>query len=228
MAQASFRHELKHSITLADYYALRPRLGAITRPDPHAGPDGTYRVRSVYFDTPSDRALREKLDGVSNRDKFRIRRYIGADHLIRLERKSKRNGLCQKTSALLTQQQCQLLLAGDIEWMVHSQNPLILTLYAKMRYEQLRPRTVVDYQREPFIYAPGNVRLTFDSDIRTGLNATDLLKDNLSLVPTGQPGILLLEVKYDAFLPDIIRDAIQLHNRHAEAFSKYAACRIYG
>ena len=97
----------------------------------------------------------------------------------------------------------------------------------KMRTQGLRPKTVVDYTREPFVYRPGNVRVTFDYGIRTGLGCTDFLDPGLVTVPAGDAPILM-EVKWDAFLPDLIRDAIQLTGRRSAAFSKYAQCRIYG
>ncbi len=96
-----------------------------------------------------------------------------------------------------------------------------------MRTQGLRPKTVVDYTREPFVYRPGNVRVTFDYGIRTGLMCTDFLNPGLVTVPAGDAPILM-EVKWDAFLPDLIRDAIQLTGRRSAAFSKYAQCRIYG
>lgn len=91
----------------------------------------------------------------------------------------------------------------------------------------LRPKTIVDYTREPFVFAPGNVRVTLDYNIRTGLQCTDFLNPNCITVPAGDTAIIL-EVKWDEFLPDIIRDAVQLSNCRSGAFSKYAVCRIYG
>jgi hypothetical protein len=91
----------------------------------------------------------------------------------------------------------------------------------------LRPKTIVDYTREPFVYAPGNVRVTMDYNIRTGLLCTDFLNPSRITVPAGDAPIIL-EVKWDEYLPDIIRDAVQLEGRRVAAFSKYAACRIYG
>ena len=85
----------------------------------------------------------------------------------------------------------------------------------------------MDYTREPFVYAPGNVRVTLDYDIRTGLGCVDFLDQACVTVPAGE-AVSILEVKWDAFLPGIIRDAVGLPNRRAGAFSKYAACRIYG
>lgn len=223
---AQFRHEWKHEISLSDRIAIRRRLRAVARADSHAA-NGSYLVRSLYFDSPADRALREKLDGVSRREKFRIRCYNGDPSLIHLEKKSKRGGLGTKAQAELSAAEARAIVEGDLDWMPGSGRPLVQELYSKMRGQGLRPRAIVDYTREPFVYAPGNVRVTLDYDIRTGLGCTDFLNPDCPTVPAGEAATIL-EVKWDEFLPDIIRDAVQLEGRRAAAFSKYAACRIYG
>ena len=221
-----YRHEWKHEISYADLLAIRQRLRAVAECDPHAE-NGRYLIRSLYFDNLSDKALREKIDGVNLREKFRIRYYNGDPSVIHLEKKSKRAGLGTKYSAELTKDEAQSIVDGELDWMMSSGRPLVQELYCKMRYQGLRPKTIVDYTREPFIYRPGNVRVTFDYDIRTGLSCTDFLNPDCVTIPAGDAPILL-EVKWDAFLPSVIRDAVQTPGRHAEAFSKYAQCRIYG
>ena len=221
-----YRHEWKHPISSTDLLILRQRLGAVMQPDGHAI-DGKYFVRSLYFDTPTDTALREKLDGVSRREKFRIRYYNGDTGLIRLEKKSKLAGLGSKQSANLTAQQAQSIVDGDLDWMLSSDQPLLRELYSKMRWQRLRPKTIVDYTREPFVYPPGNVRVTIDYDIRTGLGCTDFLNPDCPTVPAGDSPIIL-EVKWEEYLPEAIRAAVQLESRSVCAFSKYAQCRIYG
>ena len=226
MNVTDYRHEWKHPISAADMLVLRQRLRAVMRPDDNAV-DGRYFVRSLYFDTPSDTALREKLDGVNRREKFRIRLYNQDTGFIRLEKKSKLAGLGNKQSTLLTPRQAQSIVDGDLDWMRYCQDGLVQELYSKMRTQQLRPKTIVDYTREPFVYPPGNVRVTLDYDIRTGLSCTDFLNPDCPTVPAGDSPVIL-EVKWDAFLPDVIRSAIQLEGRRVSAFSKYAQCRIYG
>lgn len=221
-----YRHEWKHEISLSDRIAIRQRLQAIARADEHAA-GGRYLIRSLYFDNLADKALREKIDGVNQREKFRIRYYNGDVSVIHLEKKSKRSGLGTKTAAELSAAEAQAIVDGDLSWMPAGGRPLVQELYHKMRAQGLRPRTIVDYTREPFVYAPGNVRVTLDYDIRTGLRCTDFLNPNCVTIPAGEP-VTILEVKWDAFLPDIIRDAVQLEGRRAAAFSKYAQCRIYG
>lgn len=223
---AAYRHEWKHELNRAQMMAIRSRLAAVARRDPHAV-DGKYLIRSLYFDNLQDKALREKLEGVNMREKFRIRYYNGNTDLIHLEKKSKINNLGTKFSAALTAEQVQRILDGDLAWMPEEGNPLIMELYCKMRYQGLRPQTIVDYTREPFIYAPGNVRVTFDYDIRTSLSCEDFLRADCVTIPAGDAP-MLMEVKWDAFLPSIIRDLVQEPNVRSDSFSKYAQCRVYG
>lgn len=218
-----YRHEWKHEISHGDVPVLRSRLRAVASPDGH-GENGTYHIRSLYFDTPTDRVLREKIDGVSRREKFRLRRYGGG--LIRLEKKSKLGGLCAKEQAPVTEEEVRALLAGDTDWMRSSGRDLVWELYQKMHTQLLRPRVIVEYAREAYVYAPGNVRVTLDANIRTGLGGTDFLAPDCVTVPASEA--VVLEVKWDAFLPGCIRSAVQLEGRRTAAFSKYAVCRRYG
>lgn len=223
--QIQYRHEWKHEISYSDLLAIRSRLGAVALPDPHAA-DGKYMIRSIYFDNLRDKALREKVDGVNRREKFRIRFYNMDTSFISLEKKSKINGLGTKYSARLTLEEARKIADGDLDWMMESGRPLVEELYCKMASQGLRPRTIVDYTREPYIYGPGNVRVTFDYDIRTGLMNTGFLDPDCVTVPAGDAGIIL-EVKWDNYLPSVIKDCVQTPGRRVTALSKYAQCRIY-
>lgn len=219
------RHEWKHEINHCDLLMIRQRLRAVMEQDAHAV-NGQYVVRSLYFDDLWDTALREKLDGVNCREKFRIRCYNHDLSVIHLEKKSKRNGLGRKQTAELTSAEAQSIVDGDTRWMADDPRSLVRELYLKMQTRGLRPKTIVDYTREPFVYGPGNVRVTLDYDIRTGLRSEDFLNPSCVTVPAPNAPVIL-EVKWDRFLPDVIRDAVQLNNRRTAAFSKYAACRMY-
>ena len=228
MEPMKFRHELKYYINEADYLTIKKRLSAIAETDCHADESGTYKIRSLYFETPSDRVLKEKVNGVNNREKFRIRMYDNDTSFIRLEKKTKINGFCNKIDAPVTQEQCERLASGDTSWMKESEHALLIELYAKMKYEQLRPKTIVDYVREPFIYRPGNVRVTLDSQIMTGVHVKDMFNPTLPMVRTHGTNIIIMEIKYDHFLPDIIQNLVRIQNRKTTAFSKYAAARMFG
>lgn len=221
----AYRHEYKHVLNTADAQVLRMRLEKALRHDSHAGSDGRYHIRSLYFDNYRDKALREKINGVDGREKFRLRYYNGDASYILLEKKSKRGSLSEKRSVRLTRPEVQRILEGDCGWMITDSRALLVELYSKQQSQLLRPATVVDYIREPFVYPAGNVRITLDSDIRTGIRSTDFFNPSLPTVPA--QSAILLEVKYDGFLPDIVRALLQLQSRRETAFSKYAACRMY-
>lgn len=221
-----FRHEWKHEISYVDMLSLRSRLSAVMQRDSHAV-NGRYKIRSLYFDNLRDKALLEKINGVNTREKFRIRYYNDDLSLILLEKKSKINGLCCKEQADITLEEARFIAGKDMESLSKSEKPLVKELCYKMRTEGLEPKTIADYIREPFVYAPGNIRVTLDYDIRTGLAGTDFLTPDCVMVPAGNAPIIL-EVKWDEFLPAVIRDVVQVPGTHTSAFSKYAACRIYG
>ena len=218
------RYELKDLLTPVQYALLQTRIKWVMQPDAHAV-DGKYLIRSLYFDTPTNKALNEKQDGLSRRHKFRIRYYNGNKDIIHLEKKCKVGGVGLKVSANLTEAQAQSIVDGDIAWMEKSDNELIKELYYRMTSERLEPKVIVDYTREPFIYGPGNVRVTLDYDVRTGLRNTDFLDTECLTVPAA-PGRCIMEVKWDEFLPDIIQDAVQLPHASLGSFSKFENCRI--
>ena len=220
------RHELKHQIAPQEDLVLTHRLRKLFPRDGHAGADGSYRVTSLYFDTPYDTALRKKLDGVDRREKFRLRYYGASPAFLKLEKKYKVNGLCGKRSARLTLHEVERLLAGEDAFLLERGEPLLAELYHKLRGTLLRPRTVVCYDREAFLYAPGNVRVTLDRNLRTcGDSAGFLSPAGFAHKPLD--GVTVLEVKYDAFLPDLVRLAVQTPDRRAGACSKYALCRRF-
>jgi hypothetical protein len=181
-------------------------------------------VQSLYFDTWRDKALREKLDGVNRREKFRIRMYNGNADFIRLEKKMKINGLCYKESDVLTKEQAQKIIEGDILWILDEQRPLLVDLYCKMKGEGLEPKKCVEYMREAFIYESGNVRITFDRAVKSG--KTDFFAEKSSRISVGD-GTMLMEVKFDEYIPSFIVNLLQLKSRRTNAFSKYALSRIY-
>ena len=220
-----FRHEWKHLISWEDMMVLRSRLRAVAEADKHTV-GGKYYIRSLYFDNLSDRVLREKLDGVNVREKYRIRYYNLDPSVMFLEKKCKQSGVGYKLQTRLSPDQAAAIVAGDIGWMKNSQDGLITQFYSAICSQELRPKTIVDYTREPFTYAPGNVRVTLDYDIRTGLGCVDFLNPECITIPAGDE--IVLEVKWDEFLPSIIRSAVQLDHARTTSFSKYQACRRFG
>ena len=220
-----YRHEWKTEISYQDALLLRSRLDAVCDHDPHVGPDGCYHIRSIYFDNPDDKALRDNITGAAHRQKFRIRYYNGDLSFIQLEKKCKDNSLGYKLSASLSTADVQRIIDGDFGFLLERDDPLLRDLGEQMLHGLYAAKSIVEYSRIPYIYTAGNVRVTLDYDIRTGLWNRDFLDWNSLTIPAAD--ICLLEVKYDSFIPDVIRDIVQLGNRRIGAFSKYAASRMF-
>ena len=221
-----FRHEYKHEINYADMLTLSQRLSAVLKHDESAE-NGKYIVKSLYFDNLSDKALRDKINGMAKREKFRIRYYNNNTSKINLEKKSKQDDLGVKQYAPLTEDEVMKIISGDYHFMAEDDSrPVLSELYFKILSEGLFPRTIVNYKREAFVFPAGNVRVTLDCDIRTSPDVSDFLSPDCITIPIESP--VILEVKWDNFLPDIIKDIVQLEGRRTTSFSKYSASRIYG
>lgn len=233
LQEPRYRHELKYSIGYGDFLALRGRLKAVMQRDPHTGADGRYSIHSIYFDNYHDKALREKEDGVPQREKFRIRYYNSDLEHLTLEKKIKHNSLCMKCSEPLSPAVCRRLLDGPApdnpaDGLLPADGPLLAELLVKMNTQLLRPRVLVSYLREPYIYPLGNVRVTFDMNVRSTMYHRGFLEENAADIRADDPGSMIMEVKYDDFLPSVISDIIQSDGIRQQAFSKYGACRRYG
>lgn len=228
MKDKKFRHEIKHYINQSDYIAIKNRLIQIMNLDKNANTNNEYKIRSLYFDNYKDKVLMDKINGINFREKFRIRFYNDDYSFIKLEKKSKINGLCSKESELITKEECENIIRGDIDFLRESKKALFVEFYSKIKSDLLRGRSIVDYTREAYIYKAGNVRITFDKKIRTGICSRNIFDKNLPTIEAIDNNIIVLEVKFDEFLPQIIQDIIQTNDRRASAISKYAASRIYG
>ena len=228
MNKQKFRHEIKHFINYSDFLQIKNRLRFVAKKDTSSGNIKQYKIRSLYFDNLYDKALLEKINGINNREKYRLRYYNDDPSFIRLEKKSKINGLCQKQSVIITKDECNKILNNDLDWIKERKKPILLEFYSKSNYLLLKPKNIVDYFREAYIYEPGNVRITFDMNVKTGLYSNDFFNSDLPTAEVVKNNTIILEVKYDEFLPEIISELIQTNNREATAISKYASSRIYG
>ena len=222
-----YRHELKYEVTAAQLLMLKNRINHLIPADSHAGPGGGYTIRSLYFDDMNDRCLRENEDGTDPREKFRIRIYNHSSERITLECKRKERGKTLKTSCPLTVEQTKLLMAGQILPDIASQPPLLRKLTLQMMTRRLRPVVIVEYERIPYVYRNGNVRITLDTNISSSSAVGCFLDEQIPKRPVQSTGQQLLEVKYDEYLPDFIYRNLQLHSLRQTAFSKYYICRKY-
>ena len=222
-----YRHEFKYPVSTAQIALLENRIRPFMSPDPHAGPDGVYSIRSLYFDDWENSCYYENENGTEPREKFRIRIYNHSAAHITLECKRKEHGMTQKTACPLTLQQAECLLQDAHLSDPADLPPLLRKLDLLRQLKHVHPVIVVEYQRSPFIYRDGNVRVTFDCNISSSTQIGQLFSSYLPVRPILSSGQHLMEVKYDSFLPDFIYRSLNLGSLRQTAFSKYYLCRKY-
>lgn len=202
------------------------RLDVVLHRDRHTGPDGRYKIRSIYFDDYWNTAYEEKLMGISDRKKYRIRFYNDQDDVIHLEckRKSGSGSYIHKSSAPLTREETEKILTGDYGFLLKHENPLCQQFYVQCICRILRPRIIVDYEREPFVMVTGDVRITFDKDVRAAAFMGDGFDPKLPALHVLEPGKLIMEVKFTELLPDIVKRILPPRSSELAAVSKYVLC----
>ena len=223
------RHELKYFINERQYFVLSGVLDGILERDPNGDEYNEYHIRSLYFDTIFNSALLDKIAGVQNRDKYRIRIYNFSDKVIKLECKTKVGNLISKRSLSIPKLLCEQLIAGDPAGLETTRSGLLNDMYREMTVNLLRPVVLVDYVREAYLHPAEEVRITFDKQLRTGLWSKDLFNPYVPTVPPLDKNLMILEVKYNRILPSYIRDILNTYCQGAQlsAISKYTWCRRF-
>ncbi|MDQ8736275.1 polyphosphate polymerase domain-containing protein [Paenibacillus sp. LHD-38] len=219
------RHELKYYLHPQEYLTLRQRVSALLPLDSHAIGEEGYGIRSLYFDGPQDNALFDKTNGIFRRHKYRIRIYNGSDRTIKLERKNKFGEYVNKESASLSREDYDRILNGDSTCLQSSAVQLVQDFYRSLKHEDYRPAAIVDYTREAYVYEHGDVRITFDKRLAAGINTYDLFDPGLILTEALDSTRTILEVKYNEYLPEMIRVLANPHASNRSAISKYVICR---
>ena len=219
--EKNFRHEYKYLISRGSAELLKRRLKGFMKQDPHAGPTGQYTIRSLYFDDFSANAFYDKVSGVDNRTKYRIRCYNYSDKIFKLEKKEKLGHLTRKTAQKLTLAEVQAIQENP-RLFVGNSLAEELRLYCASRGG--RPMVLVDYDRTPFICTDGNTRITIDENLRTLPYRGDLFASHDAMVPVMESGEVILEVKFDDFLPGYLNDCLADIPKVPMAISKFAMC----
>ena len=223
-----YRHEYKYFIDNGQRKILLIKAGALMKPDPNVGSDGSYIIRSLYFDDLSDTCFYQNESGYDPRAKYRLRYYNDNPSFIRLEKKIKRRGMTLKRCCDLTEEEAGILVSGgfpDISSDMPDEKRRLLT---EVMTQALIPKVIVPYRRSPFVYTAGNVRITFDSEITSSDETGKFLNSGYRQFPVLQPGMSILEVKWDELLPSHIKGVMQLDSLRWSTFSKYYTCRLTG
>ena len=224
----SYRHEYKYEINAIQMERLKIHLSSTINIDPHVGKSKKYNIRSLYFDDYYNSCYYDNENGVSPRAKFRIRIYNHSDERIKLELKRKNYDKTFKQSCTISRQDVERLMQGENLIWKDEMDPLLKKLYILVETRQMRPKVIVEYDRTPYIYKDGNVRITLDHNIKTSRLIERFFEEDTYARPIMPIGKNLLEVKFDEFLPDFIYRTIQTHGLRRTTFSKFYLCRKYG
>lgn len=219
-----YRHELKFIINYREHALISSRIRNLLRSDANVDSDGSYTVRSLYFDDYYNHSYHDKYAGILERSKHRIRIYNQSDKTIKYEKKHKTGQYNLKRTASITKAQFYDVLEGHYGVLLESSSPLLQVFYHECMTNLMRPRVVVDYEREPYVMEAGDVRITFDKHIRAGVEGFDIFNDEMPMIETLDPGLLVMEVKFTEFLPNIIRRILPSTAANYTEVSKFILC----
>lgn len=249
MVPAIYRHELKFLCEERQLFLIENRIRHICAPDPHGGKTGSYRVKSLYFDTFDNQCYQEIQEGADSRKKYRIRIYNDDTDVINLECKYSLHDRKAKETCRISRQQCTDLMEkrpgrqpdfmqvpmqdcgkDDFPTTEYGQAvPLLQRFLLEKRMELLMPKVIVEYRRTPYVFPGGNVRITFDRAIRSSCQTERFLDGNAIFKSILPENIHILEVKYDEGLPGAVRELVTAGQQLCRtSFSKYGLCREYG
>lgn len=221
-----YRNEIKFIISKTMAEVLKQRLILIMSVDTNSyNSDNSYLIRSLYFDNENSDAYYEKMDGVEYRKKYRIRIYNFDDKFIRLECKYKHNNMTSKDQILIDKELCSKIINGKIDEIDLTKDNLLRQFALDYRLNRLNPSIIVDYNRVAFTYHVSDVRITFDSQIKSGMYNYNLFDKNATAYRVIDDNQMVLEVKFNEILPESIALILQTVPTFRQAFSKFAACR---
>ncbi len=225
MKEYKYRHELKFKISNSAAEVLKQKLSLILKKDKNAYySDGSYLIKSLYFDDLDSTSYYEKMDGVLYRKKYRIRIYNNNDEFIRLEKKMKHNTYTAKEQILISKDIYSKILNGKLDE-IDSPTGLLEEFITNSKTKHLVPSVIVLYHRIAFTYPISEVRITFDSHIQSGLYNYDLFDKQVPMYNVSEPGKQVLEVKFNEVLPLHIANILNDIPSCKEAVSKFAICR---
>lgn len=217
-----YRKELKYNISDGDIIILENRIKKIMKLDSNIKNSNSYNIRSIYFDTYDYKYFSENEAGVNERIKIRIRIYDKSDKIIKLEIKSKKDGLIRKESCNISRELCEKIIKGEMISISDCKNKKVLhKFYIEQHIHLLKPKIIVEYDRIAYTNLVGNVRITFDKNIKSSLKINDFFENNISARPILEIVNQILEIKYDELLPDYIFASLELNKLSQVAFSKY-------
>lgn len=223
--EIQFRHELKFNIDLLQYQVLQRKLATLLKPDPNMESKKPYNIRNLYFDDFKESALCDKASGVYKRKKYRMRIYNHSDATIKFERKTKVQQYIYKESAKITRNEADKIISGQYDFLAKTEEQLLRDFYLETRNNLMRPVSIVEYDREAYIHPVGNVRITFDTNLRVDMGSASFFESDLCTMHVIDQPAVLMEVKYNEFIPQYICGLFPDTIRPQASFGKFSVCR---
>ncbi len=221
------RNELKYYISNLEYHAMVNKLVEVLKPDGFSEPRKGYFIRSLYFDSYDDECLYEKQSGDMFRAKYRMRIYDTKSESVKFEIKNKANNQIFKETATISKESAYKIIDGDYGELLTYNNPILNKIYKKFTEKQYKPKVIIDYTRDAFMFDFFNLRITFDKDLHSCNTDFDLFSDNLHTIPVILEGKQIMEIKYETALPEYIHRTLQLDAVERMAISKYTLGRRF-
>ena len=225
MSAGRFRHEDKYILDNMQAGILKARARAIMRPDAHVTTDGSYTIKSLYFDDINNGCFFDSENGNDPRAKFRIRIYNNDTSMIRLEKKIKQNGLTLKQSAQISIEEAGDLMSGNPITLNDIENEGKKTLISEMNTRGLFPVIIIEYKRLPYVYPSTDIRFTIDERIICSTDIKSFLDTDRKAAMRARAGSYIMELKWNSFIPGIITEYLSLNTLQRTRFSKYYYCR---
>jgi len=221
------RNELKYFISNTECNVLVGKLEHVLAPDSHSEPRKGYFIRSLYFDSHDDECLYAKQAGLMYRQKFRMRIYDTSSDWAKFEIKNKHGNQIFKETAKISRSSAYRIIDGDYDELLKYDNPVLSRIYRKFSEKTYRPKVIIDYTRDAFVYDFFNTRITIDKDLKSNTSDFDLFSDNLHTIPVILEGKQVLEIKYENVLPEYLWRLLQLKSFERYAISKYVLGRRF-
>ena len=221
----SQRKEIKYIVPLGKALAIREQLDRLLQRDEHCA-DGPYLVRSLYFDSANQIDFAEKLAGVINRKKVRLRIYDKDASLCKLEIKQKTDDRQQKLSLIISVSDAAEISHGNIKVLkkYFDTSATSLKAYGIMAQGLYRPVAQIAYDRLAYKYSMYDTRITLDMNVRSSESNLDIFSPDVRYVPIMREDAVL-EVKYSGKLMGFLSALLAQFHLTQGTFSKYCAVR---
>lgn len=221
----SLRKEIKYVIPLGKALAVKEQMDRLLQRDSHCA-DGPYSVRSLYFDSVNNMDFAQKLAGVIDRKKVRLRIYDGDASLCKLEIKQKTDDRQQKLSLLVSESDARELSRGNIKVLRNyfDSSETGRKAYGIMAQGLYRPVAQIEYDRLAYKYPMYDTRITLDMNVRSSESNMDLFSSDVCYTPVMRESVVL-EVKYSGKLMGFVSAMFAQFHLTQGTYSKYCAGR---